>query len=398
MAIRLDDPALYERGFPHEEFDRLRKSEPVFFNAGPHHFYAVTRHDDAVTVLKDPQTYSSHMGGVSIEDPSPELWPVLSAMLPSLDPPEHMQLRRKLFPPLKAGEIARLEQTLQSGSEALLEGAIGQETFDFVDRIAARIPMDAFGALMGLGPDEIEPMRQCTDAVISQGANQSERAIFDMFELLDRLVADRRTSPRDDYLTLLATVDSGHEPMTAIARNGMLLQIIIGAIETTRNTLTGMLLALQNFPQQYELLRRHVELIPAAVEESLRYVSPVNYLRRTTRVAAELHGHALEQGSRVVVFLAAANRDPRQFPSPHQFDLLRENASSHLAFGAGEHFCMGTALARLEMTTFWRSFMMLVGDFEICGEPIRVRSVQQNAIVRLPVVLHAGSRQRRHST
>jgi len=389
MALRLDDPALYEHGVPHEAFDRLRKSGPVFFNAGPHPFHAVTGYGDAVAVLKDPEVYSSHMGGVSIEDPSPELWPVLSAMLPALDPPEHMQLRRKLFPPLKAGEVARLEQALLSGSRALLEGVVGQGAFDFVDRIAARIPMDAFGALMGLRPDEIEPMRQCTDAVISKGANQSERAIFEMFELLDRLVADRRESPRDDYLSLLATVEYSREPMSAMARNGMLLQIIVGAIETTRNTLTGMLVALRDFPQQYALLRRHAELIPQAVEESLRYVSPVNYLRRTTRVATELHGHALAPGSRVVVFLAAANRDPGQFANPHQFELSRENASSHLAFGAGEHFCMGTALARLEMGTFWRSFMMQVGNFEILGEPVRVRSVQQNAIESLPVVFHA---------
>jgi cytochrome P450 len=314
--------------------------------------------------------------------------PILRSMLPALDPPEHMQLRRKLFPPLKATAVARFAEGIAADCRALLKGAAGRGEIDFVAQVAAEVPMRAFGALMGLGPADLEPMRTCTDAVISQGANNSAASILSLFEQLDRLVAARRKHPGDDYLSVLAAVETTDEPMASITRNGMLLQIIIGGLETTRNTITGTLLALRDNPAQLDLMRSRPDLLGPAMEEALRYISPVNYLRRTTTAAVDIGATPLPAGARVVVFLTAANRDPQQFQAPHRFDITRAGAAAHIAFGAGEHFCMGAALARLELASFWAAFMQTIAAFQISGKETRVPSVQQNAIERLPVALH----------
>jgi cytochrome P450 len=389
MDLDVEDVRLYQHGFPHAVFERIRAADAVYANPGSTPFLAITRYRDALAVLKDPLVYSSQLGGVSIEDPSPEMQPILGAMLPALDPPEHMQLRRKLFPPLKSGSVERLAASLLASCRALLRNVLDRGEVDFVSAVAASVPIDAFGLLMGLSRDEIEPMRRCTDAVISQGANNSQAHVHALFEELDRLLESRRRHPGDDYLSLLASVDIGDEPMTRLARNGMLLQIIVGGLETTRNALSGTLLALDGHRDQLALMRGNAALLKPAIDESLRFVSPVNYVRRTTRVAAGLADRTLPPGSRVVVFLAAANRDPEQFADPHRFDITRRDPGAHLAFGAGEHFCMGAALARLELCSFWTAFLELVADFEILAPGTRVASVQQNAIARLPVALRS---------
>lgn len=386
--LSLDDPRLYAQGFPHPHFDRLRQNNPVYWQAGNTPFFAVVGYDTAVSVLKDPGIYSSGLGGISIDDPAPELWPAFSAMLPVLDPPEHMALRRHLFPALKPGAIAGLRAELAQCCNELLTQACTRGECDFVDAIAAEIPIAAFGALMGLTRDELVPLRVLSDEVITHGANDSGAAIARLFDYFERLIADRRTSPRDDYMTLLARVEKGDRPMSRIERNGMLLQIVIGGLETTRSSMAGTLVELDRRREQWQRLRDRPDLIENAVEESLRHVSPVNYVRRTTRVDTVLGDTAIPAGTRVVVWLSAANRDPARFIAPHDFDIERDNARQHLALGSGEHFCMGAALARLQLVTFWQAFTQRVAEFHVMSLD-RIPSVQQNALRSLWVELHA---------
>ena len=386
--LSLDDPRLYADGFPHPHFDLIRESGPVHWSDGYNSFFAVVGYDTAVTVLKDPHTYSSGLGGISIEDPAPEIWPSFSAMLPVLDPPEHMALRQHLFPALKAGAVARFRSDLEQKCSELLANARAHGKFDFVDAVAAEVPLFAFGALMGLTRDELIPLRLLSDEVITHGANDSGDAITELFDYFEQLLEDRRARPRDDYMTLLAQVEKGDRPMSRIERNGMLLQIVIGGLETTRSSMAGTLLELDRRREQWLHLRDHPDLIDNAVEESLRHVSPVNYVRRTTRVDTVLGDTAIPAGTRVVVWLSAANRDPLRFTAPHDFCIERNNARQHLALGAGEHFCMGAALARLQLATFWRAFTQTVADFRVISMD-RVPSIQQNALHHLWVELNA---------
>jgi cytochrome P450 len=242
---------------------------------------------------------------------------------------------------------------------------------------------------MGLERSQLEPLRSPSDAVIENGINNSGDAVAELCRCLEDLVAQRVREPRDDYMTRLAQVDFGDGPMSRTERNGMLLQIVIGGLETTRNAIAGLLVALGENRSQWEALRGTPALVGNAIEESLRYVSPVNYLRRTTVGETNLGGITMPAGSRVVVFLGAANRDPARFARPHELDIRRSNARQHLALGTGPHFCMGAALARMQLVAFWAAFSSRVADFEFRGPCERGCVVQQNLIKSLPVRLHA---------
>lgn len=386
---QLDDADLYRGGIPHAVYDGVRGDSGVYYSAGKNPFFAVLTHTEATAVLQDTASYSSALQGILIEDVSAEMRPVLRAMLPFIDPPTHTELRRDLFPPLLPNQLGGLKARLAATCQGLVEQAVNEGDIDFVHHLAAEVPLAAFGLLTGLERSQLEPLRAPSDAVIENGLNNSGGAIAALCDCLEQLVADRLRKPRDDYMTRLARVDFADQSMTRLERNGMLLQLVIGGLETTRNAMAGLLVALNENRSEWELLRSARDLIPNAVEESLRYVSPVNYLRRTTVNEARLGGKALVAGSRVVVFLSAANRDPARFAQPHSLSIRRTNARQHLALGAGTHFCMGAGLARMQLSAFWDAFATRVAKFELLGAPERGGLVQQNLIRRLLVRLHA---------
>jgi cytochrome P450 len=385
----LDDLSLYQDGIPHAVYDRVRSAQPLFIDAGKTPFYAVLSHAEATAVLQDTANYSSALQGILIEDVSAEMRPVMRAMLPFADPPEHTQLRQKLFAPLMPNHLGGVKAQIESTCQRLVEQAVKERDIDFVHRLAAEVPLAAFGLLMGLERGQLEPLRAPSDAVIENGINNSGNAVADLCRCLEEFVADRLREPRDDYMTRLAQVDFGDRPMTKLERNGMLLQIVIGALETTRSAIAGLLVAFSENRSQWDLVRATPSLLANTVEESLRYVSPINYLRRTTVSETCLGGAALPAGSRVVVFLGAANRDPARFALPHNLDVRRSNARQHLALGAGVHFCMGAGLARMQLVAFWGAFLSQVASFELRGPYERGRVIQQNLIKKLPVRLHA---------
>ena len=385
----LDNADLYRGGIPHGVYDCVRSDSAIHYSPGKNPFFAVLTHAEAATVLQETASYSSALQGILIEDVSAEMRPVMRAMLPFIDPPAHTELRRRLFPPLLPNQLSGLKTQLASTCQRLVEQAVNERDIDFVHRLAAEVPLAAFGLLMGLEREQLEPLRAPSDAVIENGMNNSGDAIAALCHCLEQLVADRLREPRDDYMTRLAQVDFADQSMTPLERNGMLLQIVIGGLETTRNAMAGLLVAFSENRSEWEVLRSARELLPNAVEESLRYVSPVNYLRRTTVNETRLGGRTLAAGSRVVVFLSAANRDPARFAQPHSLNVRRTNARQHLALGAGTHFCMGAALARMQLSAFWEAFTARVANFELLGTYERAGLVQQNLIRRLPVRLHA---------
>jgi cholest-4-en-3-one 26-monooxygenase len=386
---RLDDVELYRKGIPHAVYDGVRNDSDLYYSPGKNPFFAVLTHAEAATVLQDTANYSSALQGILIEDVSAEMRPVMRAMLPFTDPPAHTALRRSLYPPLQPNQLSGLKTQLATTCQLLVDQAVNERDIDFVHRLAAEVPLAAFGLLMGLERIQLEPLRAPSDAVIENGMNNSGDAIAALCRCLEDLVADRLREPRDDYMTRLAQVDFADQSMTRLERNGMLLQIVIGGLETTRNAMAGLLVAFSENRSEWELLRSSRDLLPNAVEESLRYVSPVNYLRRTTVKETRLGGRTLGAGSRVVVFLSAANRDPARFAQPHSLNIRRSNARQHLALGAGAHFCMGAALARMQLVAFWDAFTARVANFELLGACERAGLVQQNLIRSLPVRLHA---------
>jgi cholest-4-en-3-one 26-monooxygenase len=386
---QLDHLDLYRAGIPHAVYDCARSESAIYYSPGKYPFFAVLTHAEAATVLQDTVSYSSALQGILIEDVSAEMRPVMRAMLPFTDPPAHTELRRRLFPPLLPNQLSGLKAQLATTCDRLVEQAVNERDIDFVHRLAAEVPLAAFGLLMGLERSQLEPLRAPSDAVIQNGMNNSGGAIAALCGCLEQLVEERLLKPRDDYMTRLAQIDFADRSMTRLERNGMLLQIVIGGLETTRNAMAGLLVAFSENRSEWEALRSARDLLPNAVEESLRYVTPVNYLRRTTVHETRLGDKTLPAGSRVVVFLSAANRDPARFAEPHSLNVRRTNARQHLALGAGAHFCMGAALARMQLGAFWEAFTARVADFELLGAYERGGLVQQNLISRLPVRLRA---------
>lgn len=383
----VDDLRLYATGVPHGLYDELRGTHPVFRSDGAIPFHAVLGYSESLEVLRDPLLYSSARRGILIEDVSPEMVPIMRAMLPFMDPPEHTALRRQILPPLKSDGIARLRADIETSCHAVIDRALGHRDIEFVHEVAAEVPLLAFGALMGLAPAEIEPLRSPSDAIIEKGINHSGEEVARLFDILDALIDSRRVQPRDDFLGLLAQVDDAHRPISRLERNGMLLQIVIGGLETARSAIAGMAMALIEHPAQWERMRSEPGIVPNSVEESLRFVSPVNYLRRTTMRAVRLGGTEIPADARVVVFLGAANRDPTYFADPHRLDVARSNARQHLALGAGHHFCLGAGLARLQLNTFWSIFCRRVRQFHLAGDIVFGGVVQQNFLKALPLHL-----------
>ena len=389
--VLLEDLSLYRNGVPHDVYDRLRAEPGLYHNRGGNPFYAILTHAEATAVLQDTRTYSSAAQGILIEDVSAEMRPVMRAMLPFCDPPDHTQLRGKLSGPLTPARLSHFKSGLESACGQLVDQALAQRDIDFVQMLAAEVPLLAFGLLMGLERADIEPLRAPSDSVIQNGINRSGDAVAELCRCLEGLVVTRIQAPRDDYMTCLAQVELTDRPLSRMERNGLLLQIVIGGLETTRSAIAGLLVALDQDRTQWDALRAAPRLLANAVEESLRYVSPINYLRRTATVETSLRGTMLRPGTRVVVFLGAANRDPGRFARPHELDLARSNARQHVALGSGAHFCMGAALARMQLTAFWGAFTARVADFELRGAYERGGVVQQNFIRRLPVRLLAAA-------
>jgi cholest-4-en-3-one 26-monooxygenase len=387
--LRLDDPALYSGGIPHDLYAEVRAITPLPLSHGPRPFHAVLRHADALSVLQDVATYSSARRGILIEDTPDSLLPVMRAMLPFLDSPEHGALRRKLRTALLPEQIAAFRPALETAYQTLVRSAVGRGDVEAVHELAAEVPLLAFGVLMGLERDEMEPLRAPADAIIERGINQCPDAVEALCRHLEALVDDRRARPRDDYMTRLATVELDPRPMTRIERNGMLLQIAIGGLETTRSAIAGLLAELCEHPDQWLRLREDPGLVANACEESLRFVSPVNYLRRTTVRPVELAGCSLPADSRIVVFLGAANRDPARFADPEVLDLGRRNARQHVALGAGPHFCMGAWYARMQLTAFWSTFAREVRQFSLRSVVVRRPTIQHNLVVAVPLRIEA---------
>jgi cholest-4-en-3-one 26-monooxygenase len=385
--LRLDDPALYSSGMPHALYAELRAAGGLAYSDGPLPFHAVLRHADALTVLQDAATFSSARHGILIEDTPDELVPVMRAMLPFLDSPDHGALRRKLAPGLLPEQIAAFRPALEIACADLVRRALERRDIEAVRELAAEVPLLAFGVLMGLEREEIEPLRQPADAIVERGINRSPDAVAALCRHLDALIEGRRRARRDDYLTRLATVELEPGPMTPIERTGMLMQIAIGGLETTRSAIAGFLAELLDHPGEWRRLRDEPDLIANACEESLRAVSPVNYLRRTTTRPVRLAECDLPDESRIVVFLGAANRDPARFTDPGVLDVGRSNARQHVALGAGPHFCMGAWYARMQLTTFWSAFAREVRGFAPRSAVVRRPTVQHNLVVALPLRL-----------
>jgi cytochrome P450 len=401
-SIDIYDPAGYIESAQHETFARLRRDAPVYRQEMPDgtFYWAVLRHADVVAVSREPRVFSAEVGAVVLEDQPPEQLEQTKNMLLMMDPPRHAELRRNVAPLFKAREIARLEQAIRGICRSILDRAAVQRDMEFVHDVAALLPSQVFGEMMGIpvedrpkinrwaelmagGQDpDVNPELQ-GDSYASGG--QNEGSIQMAMYGIDYAQRRRSEDPIDIGTMLLHTEIEGRE-MTDLEFGYFFVQLVTAGNDTTRTMLSSGLLALLEHPDEMARVRADPSLIASAVEEMLRYANPLHYFRRTATADAVVGGQRIAAGDKLAMMYTSANRDEAVFSDPDRFDVSR-TPNPHLSFGIAEHFCLGVHLARLEARVFFEELLGRFPTIELTGPPRRQRSNLNNALKALPIRL-----------
>jgi cytochrome P450 len=379
--INLADPTLYESGEPEVVWSYLRDHHPVYLNRGEatSAFWALTRHAEAASVLRDPTTFVSS-GGMRVGAPEASVRAASGRMMIVTDPPRHGKIRGSLAP-LFAPRAARMrEKRVAAIVEEVVDTMLGRAgVCDFAVDVVA-LPAYTVCDLLGVPPEDWRRVSALTGAAFGEqegegidGDFEKTAAHIELFDYLDHLVRRRRTAPRDDFVSQLVTARVDGRPLSD---DEILLNcegVINGGIETTRHAAARGMLAFAESKRQWAKLRESPSLLAPAVEEILRWASPPLMVMRHATAPTELAGQAIESGDAVVICNAAVNRDPTVFHDPEAFDISRA-PGRHLALGLGPHFCIGAALARIELHALFAALTRRVVDVQLVGPPRHLRS------------------------
>jgi cholest-4-en-3-one 26-monooxygenase len=390
--IDLTDFAFWQAD-PHPTFDWLRANQPVFWHeAGPKPFWAVTRFDDISYINTQTGLFKSS-SGVNLEGVPEEAAGAFEGNIVLLDDPEHRWLRAIVSKGFTPNSVRAMEPHIRELASDIVDRAIALGRCDFVDDVAVPLPITVIGELIGM-PDR-DLAKRWSDAIEKIGGSDLE-ARKEAIELtmyvggvLAELAEERRIEPRDDLLSALVHAEVDGRKLTPAEHLGFMLLLNFAGNETTRSALAGGVLALLDHPEQMERIRRDPSLIPSAVEEILRFVTPVTYFARTATQNVLLSGKEIRAGETIAMWFTSGNRDEAMFPDPHRLDVGRM-PNRQLAFGAGgAHFCLGAALARLELRVMLELLLQRVSSIELTGDVVRAESNFVRGVVSMPVELTA---------
>jgi cytochrome P450 len=394
------DPDTYTSGVPHDALTRLREKNVVRIDD----FWAVFRYDDVRTVLRSPAVFSSHRGATQIRDPRPDDLAYVQRMMLNQDPPEHSRLRRMLTRAFTPRAVASLEDGIRANAREIIANPSGDFAADVAD-----LPLLTLADVFGVPRQDRALLYDWSNRVIgfqdseyalssSSTAGMTDMALEalqlrpddgrdprarngmpDLYAYAHALGSYKRANPGDDVLSNLMREDISIEEF-----ENLFWLFSVAGNETLRNGIPGGMIALLEHPDQYERLRADRSLLPGAVEEMLRWWTPVMHFRRTAVQDTELSGQQIRAGDKVVVWFSSANRDERAFTEPSKFDVARREAD-HLSFGHGPHFCLGAQLARTQMRAIFEAVLDLSGTIQLDGGVDRLRSNFQNGVKHLPV-------------
>jgi cytochrome P450 len=389
----------FHLGDPHAAFRRLRREDPLHWYAeGP--FWCATRHAEVVEISRRPRTFSSAQGTQMFEIPRRLAGQGLAMEeAPSIirmDPPAHNRHRKLVIGAFKPRIVAALEPRVRALARESVAAIRPGEAFDFVERVAIPLPMFVIAELLGVPSSDYARFRRWSDAMIEAGSSgpgpDSIASITELFVYMVEQAAERRRAPREDLLTRIAFAELDGERLGDAEIGAFCLTLLVAGNETTRNLIAGGMRALLEERAQWEKLCANPALLPNAVEEMLRFVSPIQHFARRVQRDTELAGRRLRAGEYVVLFYGSANRDEAVFgPDAERFDVTRANAGRHLAFGFGEHLCLGASLARLEARVMFEELIARGPGFALAGEPRKLPSTLVNGVAELPVVLEGAA-------
>jgi linalool 8-monooxygenase len=394
--VELSDPGLHERGEARELFARLRRERPVWWSPGPdgRGFWSVLRYRDIVTVSKNPRLFSSarQWGGHRLHDETAtELFQGVEASMLSMDPPEHGVYRGMVMPAFGAERLRSLEGRVRARVTALLDAIADRGECDFVPAMAAPLPIQVLGELLGVPEEDGPRLLEWSNAFIGEDDPELRRSeahvrqcVTEVGAYALKLWRERLRRPGEDLVSMMVRAEVDGEGLTLPRYFAAFSLLLIAGNETVRSAIAGGLLALLEHPEQRRKLVEAPELIPQAVKEMVRWVSPVLHMRRTATEDTELAGQRIARGERVVLWYVSGNFDEEVFDQPERFEVAR-TSSSQLGFGHGPHFCVGTRLAELQLTVLFQELLRRFPDMELSGPARRTRSNFVNGLKALPV-------------
>jgi cholest-4-en-3-one 26-monooxygenase len=401
LGVDLTDPATWGDGIPHGLFARLRHDAPVAWHptgsSGESGFWSITRYSDVVAVNRDAENMSTSRAGTMVFD-RPELAdPAAPRLMIEIDPPRHTRYRLLVNRGFTPRVIGRLEDFMHAVVTRTLDRVDTSGPIDFVDDVAAELPIQVIAQLMGV-PEEDRPLLfELSNRIIGfdepeyGGVGQpADEAMAQIFGYASKLGAEKREQlaagdAPDDIVTALQTAEIDGERLSEIELDLFFLLLVTAGNETTRTAITQGMLAFIEHPDEWDRLRADRSLVPSAVEEILRWSTPIYYFRRTATADTEVAGQPIGEGDRVVFWYASANFDEDVFLDPLRFDVTRD-PNEHVTFGGGgPHYCLGANLAKLEIRVMFEHLLDRVSRLELAGPVERLRSNFTNGVKRMPV-------------
>jgi cytochrome P450 len=402
--VDLENDVFAER-VPHETFALLRREAPVHWYdwKGGRGFWCISKHADLVAVHKDTATFSSEVGGTALEDLEQDAIDARKSML-DMDPPGHTRLRALVNKGFTPRAVRAYEDLLRRLTRHILERALRMGEFDFIEEVAKELPIRVLARLLGAPEEDTDRLIHWGDRMIGNAdpdysdvlfdSAESERyrllpfrspAALELWEYGHHLAELRRAAPSDDLVTTLVQAEIDGERLSEREFDTMFLLLVVAGNETTRQAIAHGMLALMEHRDQWARLRQEERLMPTAVEEILRWATPVLHFRRTATRDVELRGRRIRAGDKVVTWYVSANRDEEVFADPFRFDVARK-PNDHVTFGkGGPHFCLGAHLAKLEIRIMFEELLPRLADMEPTGSIERMRTNFTNALKRMPV-------------
>ncbi len=395
------------QGVPHDQWrelrklDRLHHCEPEGFDA----FYPVVHHDQICEISKQPALFLNRFGIVLESARQREILEANQGIgqmraIIGMDPPEHRDYRKIAAPWFTPSAIERAAPIVEESARTLVDVLVarasgGEGECDFANDIAAAHPLRVLSSILGVPRDQEPKLLKLTNELFAsddpdlqrKGEDQSkvvQELAMEFFQLFNAIIEDRRANPTGDLASLLANGKLNGEHMGMMETLGYFLITFTAGHDTTKNALAGGIRALAEHPAEFEKLRRNPDLVPSAVEEIVRWTSPVNYMKRVVAEDLEFRGQKLRKGENLVLFYASANRDESVFEDPYSFRVDRD-PNRHLGFGIGEHFCLGSHLARESQRAMLRELIGRIDSLELAGEPEQIQSSFVVGLKKLPL-------------
>jgi cytochrome P450 len=395
--INVSRPELFRTNSFWPYFERLRAEDPVHYCAesdyGP--FWSITKYNDIMAVDTNHQVFSSEagLGGISIRDQQQDFrLPMFIAM----DQPKHDKQRKVVSPIVAPENLERLEGTIRARAAKMLDELPRGETFDWVDRVSIELTTQMLATLFDFPFEERRKLTRWSDVAtaipgfgIVDTEEQKRQELMECAAYFTLLWNERVNSePKGDLISMMAHSDVTRN-MPPMEYLGNIILLIVGGNDTTRNSITGGVVALNENPDQYRKLRDDPGLIASMVPEIIRWQTPLAHMRRTALADTELRGKQIKKGDKVVMWYVSGNRDEEAIENPNDFIIDRARPRQHLSFGFGIHRCVGNRLAEMQLRVVWEEILKRFQNIEVMGEPERIYSNFVKGYATLPVRIAA---------